>query len=392
MEISTYADLPLLAQHLRDELERKKFILIYAYNGTGKTRLSGAFKDIGKTLNDSHEVVARDTLYFNAFTEDLFTWDNDLDDDLVRFIQVNRRSKFFDGLDQFELENRIRRLLEIYSSLQFRIDLENWTIHFSREVLVLDDDGRRIAKTLSDIKISRSEESIFLLCFFLAVVEIALDSELDAYNWVKYVYIDDPVSSLDEQSAVVVAAHLAHLLTASDGGAKVLVSTHHPLFHNVLWNELRNVKAKRYFLGFDEANRLFTLRDTRDTPFFHHVAELIRLHMADQQEEIEKRHFAALRAIAERTASFLGYKRFEDCVGQEGDELTGRVHRRFLNLFSHGGYAHFEVDELQEEDRQHFREIISALIERFRFNPELFPAVAEGEAEAEGDNQGVGHD
>ena len=23
----------------------------------------------------------RDTLYFNAFTEDLFTWDNDLEDD-----------------------------------------------------------------------------------------------------------------------------------------------------------------------------------------------------------------------------------------------------------------------------------------------------------------------
>lgn len=385
MKISTYADLPLLAQHLRDELEEKKFILIYAYNGTGKTRLSGVFKDIGKTLNEDREVVARDTLYFNAFTEDLFSWDNDLDDDLVRFMQVNRRSKFFDGLDQFELENRIRRLLEIYSSFQFRIDLNDWTIHFSREILVRDGDGERL-ETLNDIKISRSEESIFVLCFFLAVVEIALDSELDAYNWVKYVYIDDPISSLDEQSAVVVAAHLAHLLAASEEQAKILVSTHHPLFHNALWNELRNVKAKRYFLGFDESNRLFTLRDTRDTPFFHHVAELIRLHLADQQGKVEKRHFAALRAIAERTASFHGYKRFEDCVGPEGDAFTGRIHRRFLNLFSHGGYAHFETDELQEEDRQHFREIISTFVERFRFNPELFPVLAEG------DNQGASHD
>ena len=40
-----FADLPALAAHLRGELENKKAILVYAYNGTGKTRLSMAFKD-----------------------------------------------------------------------------------------------------------------------------------------------------------------------------------------------------------------------------------------------------------------------------------------------------------------------------------------------------------
>ena len=64
--------LHVLAAHLRNELENKKYILLYAYNGTGKTRLSTAFKDLGK------QGEARDTLYFNAFTEDLFYWDNDL--------------------------------------------------------------------------------------------------------------------------------------------------------------------------------------------------------------------------------------------------------------------------------------------------------------------------
>ena len=62
----TFADLPALAAHMRGVLADKKFVLLYAYNGTGKTRLSMAFKDIGKQGN------ARDTLYFNAFTEDLF--------------------------------------------------------------------------------------------------------------------------------------------------------------------------------------------------------------------------------------------------------------------------------------------------------------------------------
>ncbi len=43
-----FANLDALATHLRQELENKKFILLYAYNGTGKTRLSMAFKNIGK--------------------------------------------------------------------------------------------------------------------------------------------------------------------------------------------------------------------------------------------------------------------------------------------------------------------------------------------------------
>jgi hypothetical protein len=62
----TFTNLPALAAHLRQEVESKQCILLYAYNGTGKTRLSMAFKDIGKQGD------TRDTLYFNAFTEDLF--------------------------------------------------------------------------------------------------------------------------------------------------------------------------------------------------------------------------------------------------------------------------------------------------------------------------------
>lgn len=78
MSVQSFTDLPALARRLRDELETKKFILLYAYNGVGKTRLSTEFKNFGK---DAGDVDKRDTFYFNAFTEDLFSWDNDLDND-----------------------------------------------------------------------------------------------------------------------------------------------------------------------------------------------------------------------------------------------------------------------------------------------------------------------
>lgn len=68
------------------ETDVPKVQLIYAFNGTGKTRLSREFKQvIAPTLEgDDHddgettEPSASNVLYYNAFTEDLFYWDNDL--------------------------------------------------------------------------------------------------------------------------------------------------------------------------------------------------------------------------------------------------------------------------------------------------------------------------
>ena len=62
-EPASFNCLAALAQHLRAELESKKFILLYAYNGVGKTRLSTEFKNLGKDAEDEDK---RDTLYFNA--------------------------------------------------------------------------------------------------------------------------------------------------------------------------------------------------------------------------------------------------------------------------------------------------------------------------------------
>jgi hypothetical protein len=64
--IDTYNTLKSVAEHLKES--DKKVQVIFAHNGVGKTRLSRAFKELATTS---------DTLYFNAFTEDLFHWDND---------------------------------------------------------------------------------------------------------------------------------------------------------------------------------------------------------------------------------------------------------------------------------------------------------------------------
>jgi tRNA A37 threonylcarbamoyladenosine biosynthesis protein TsaE len=363
-EKQTFADLPALAAHLRKDLETKKNILLFAYNGTGKTRLSMAFKDIGKKINDDGETIERDTLYFNAFTEDLFHWDNDLEGDSDRLLKINSSSRFFSGLAEMEMDTRIRPLLRRYADFDFRIDTENWTVSFSRTV-----NGQ----ICDNIKVSRGEENIFIWCFFLAIVQLALD-KAESYRWVKYLYIDDPISSLDEHNAIAVATHLAQLIKQkgnADTGIRTVISTPHPLFFNVLFNELG--KARKYGFNKQSTGNGFILHEEKgDTPFFNHVYALVELYQSMQEDRLFTYHFNMLRSILEKTASFHGYKHFSDCIKKQPDDPDGILHARLINILSHGNYSLYEPKQMLEENKEHFNKILTDFLNCYPFNQDLF--------------------
>jgi hypothetical protein len=385
MAATTLPSLSELALHLRTELETKKFALLYAYNGTGKTRLSIAFKDLGKkTIQrpisvDDHvdqplmiEEKVGDTLYFNAFTEDLFHWDNDLLNDRERVLKINKDSRFFAGLDELEMETRIRPLLSRYADFDFRIDTTEWEVSFSREV---EQAGKKTE--VEDIKISRGEENIFIWCFFLAILQLVLDGA-EAYKWVKYVYIDDPVSSLDEHNAIVVANHLVQLYRETNKvEIGTVISTHHNLFFNVLHYELKSSfkgRASQYFLNRVQATNMYELKPQKgDTPSFHHVAALVELDKVARGKEIQTHHFNMLRAIFEKTALFLGYTHFSVCIKKDPTDADGVLHQRFIDLLSHGKYSLYEPVQMGNETKEYFRKIIREFLERYPYNKELFP-------------------
>ena len=388
--------LPDLANYLRSKLDpapesRKKFVLLFTYNGTGKTRLSGAFRDVGKQSDEQGETTERDTLYFNAFTEDLFTWYNDLQGDQDRVLQLNSESKFFNGLREIEMENRIGPLLERYTDLCFYLEYEgrasddNQSGHkgpsapyviFFREH---NSDGDPIP-----IKPSRGEENAFVWCFFLTIVQLVLDGA-EAYNWVKYVYIDDPVSSLDEHNTIIVANHLIQVYREADSvGVGTVISTHHHLFFNVLHYELKNhfKRPPQYVLSRDRGTEIYRLTEQRgDTPSFHHVAALVELDEVARGGTIHTYHFNMLRAVLEKTALFHGYTHFGKCIRQDEDDADGILHQRFVDLLSHGKYSLFEPAEMGEETRGYFRKIVRDFVDRYPFNSELFPedAIPEGD-------------
>ncbi|MBL8400107.1 AAA family ATPase [Accumulibacter sp.] len=375
-----YKTLPRLVARLRDDFKSggNDFVLLFAYNGTGKTRLSMAFKDVGKKTRTRHfeegavesvsQVVSRDTLYFNAYTEDLFHWDNDLLNDSQRVLRINKDSHFFDGFRELALEEKIFPYLERYADFDFRIDYEAWTISFSRG-------------DVEHIKVSRGEENIFIWCVFLALVELTIDAQPgQAYDWVKYLYIDDPISSLDDNNAIAVASDLAKLLRRGKDKVKTVISSHHGLFFNVMFNELKKQQTKSYFLYKSKDGEGHTLRATTDTPFFHHVAMLGELQAASQSGALYTHHFNTLRGILEKTANFFGHEDFSECLGISGDE---GLHARALNLLSHGKYSLYEPREMLEDNKALFKEILDGFLTRYAFAlPKLVPTVAQAQPAA----------
>lgn len=374
----TFADLPSLAQHLRNELATKKFVLLYAYNGVGKTRLSGAFRDLGRVVNEYGETTQRDTLYFNAYTEDLFSWDNDLVYEKNRLLQLNTESRFFAGLRELEMEVKIGRLLGRYTDLNFYIDYERREPSSSSgepgDLLppaVLFFREREENGDPRPIKASRGEENIFIWCFFLAIVELAMDPEIDAYGWATHIYIDDPISSLDEHNAVMVANHLVQMITGWDQNPRIVISTHHPLFFNVLCNELGR-KARKYFLKNGTEAGAFVIDDIDGQEFLHHLSTLAELNDLQKSGALYTHHFNMLRRVMEQTANFFGLDNWKDCVRPEADDPDKTLYERIINLMSHGDYSVFEAREMMEENKNLFRRIFRQFITIHPFNPERF--------------------
>lgn len=355
-----------IAEYFKRLLEEKKYIVLFAYNGTGKTRLSGEFKSLGQKLNEETGEKTADTLYYNAFTEDLFYWDNDLDNDTERVLKFNKSSRFFNGLKDLDMDNRIRPLLQRYADFDFSINYDDASINFYRE-----ESMQRI----DNIKVSRGEENIFIWCFFLAIVQLVID-KAEAYEWVKYIYVDDPISSLDDNNVIAVASHLAALMKGE--GVKVIVSSHHTLFFNVLCNEIG--RAEQLFLQKSKDNATYILKDTTKTPFFHHVALLKELKKASDTGILYTYHFNILRNILEKTASFHGYAHFSSCI-RKGDAENEPVYTRIVNLLSHGNYSLFDPKEMVEENKEYFRNILNNFLEDYNFNQRIFEETQNQEEE-----------
>jgi wobble nucleotide-excising tRNase len=359
-----------IAQALRDT--DKKVQLIYAFNGTGKTRLSREFKELispKETDTEESDSSGVKIIYYNAFTEDLFYWDNDLDTDSDRKLKI-QPNNFTDWVLRVQgQENNIATHFQRYTSdkLTPRFNEENNEIIFSIA------GGNE--ETIENIKISKGEESCLIWCVFYSllkqVVEVLnkpepTERDTDKFDDLEYVFIDDPVSSLDDNHLIELAVNLAELIKESSG-IKFIISTHNPLFYNVLFNELNNADSRYGYKAKHSIKRrleklndgTFLLENSNDSPFSYHLVLLTELEKAMVSGDIQKYHFNFLRNILEKTSTFLGYSKWEELLPRES---RNAYYNRIINLSSHSKHSGEETSIIEENDKRVLKYLVGEVI------------------------------
>lgn len=371
-----------LSQRLRDDLieninPNKSFntLLLFAFNATGKTRLSMSFSNYYLLENDVNE---RDTLYYNSFIEDLFVWNNDLEDYENHTLILNQNSDFFQTFQDYSLDNNIQKYFSSFTDVNFLSNYHNWSISFYKEYpnpnYNPDESDSLPTCRIENIKISRAEETLFYFSVFLAICDLIKLGD-NRYNWVKYIYIDDPISSLDENKAVEVAENLYLIIDGINKSnrfskPKFIISTHHSLFFNIMFNVIKEDRHfKSYFLHYDRNSKTYSIKWSNDTPFLYHIAMLWELDSAINSNTIYSYHFNILRSIIEKTASFFGYSRMDECLdGIEDKESSIRT----LQIMSHGNYSMFAPLQMTDDNKTMFIKIYNFFMNKYKFNLEEF--------------------
>ena len=222
-----------IALELRDDKDRA-VQLIYAFNSTGKTRLSVAYKDATKKKDGTPTGI-----YYNAYSEDLFFWDNDSENSEAN-IRLNVRPSSLSSLHADLNELDIHAKLKPYNvSFDFR-----FAMHLDLQMGIESISFFPIGTQPGDfpaIKISRGEERIFVWCFFLAMMEVEGWAEIQS----RHIFIDDPVSSLDDHNIFVTALTLYNLIERHIDERKIIVTTHHFGLFSILFNWLKKEWAER---------------------------------------------------------------------------------------------------------------------------------------------------
>lgn len=391
-------------EEVADELisSNKKLHLIYAFNATGKTRLSMILKDKLNVEESGDGSKIKKILYFNAFTEDLFTWENDLENDENRYLKYDKRTYFGNFLEnQQQFDQVILTFQKYVGNLIVPIfdDIKEQAVDSSGFPIFDIIGDQRVPRSVSNfkgirftldgdtVKISRGEERIFVWSIFLTLLELIIeelsDSDIDSdFQNFEYVYIDDPISSLDDNNIIDSAIFLKEVIAKSrNTDLKFILSTHQPLFYNVLYNEIRfekRITRKCFYVMKKEAGLTnevkFILTDVeKDSPFGYHLKVKEELRRAVDSKRVEKFHYALFRNMAEKTATFLGYSRWEEVLlGLEvaGDEITPEnieLYAQRIDLFTHNRQSELEYRELQSRDQKTLIELFNSFEKKYQF-------------------------
>lgn len=344
----------------------KNIVLIYAFNGTGKTRLSIEYKDLTKANNGGRHAG----VYYNAYSEDLFYWQNDAEnigEEIRLMVLPSSLNQYHSALDETKLNDK----LSIYKP-QFDYKFNYYKEDAAKGIESISFypkvDKAAEGEEPDAIKISRGEEQVFIWCFFLTLFDI--NGWTGEQN--SHFFIDDPVSSLDEHNIFITASTLMDLIDNHFEDRKIIITTHHVGFFAILSDWLgKGEKSQSYkshlqqYILKNDGNELKLVSCRKDV-FLYHLELLQILQIAVNEKKLYAYHFGILRQILENVSSFLGVGRIGYVLEQIGVDDVDTV-SRIVNTLSHKTVFRYEAKELVPDNEELFLDVFNRLKDKYNF-------------------------
>ena len=254
----------------------------------------------------------------------------------------------------------------------------------------LEKDGKRVGKktypsvsfslatgddeATMGIKISKGEESNFIWSVFFTLIEEVVtvmsiaepeNRGTNKFDKLEYVFIDDPVSSLDENHLIQLAVDVAELIKRSDtvNGLKFIITTHNPLFFNVLFNELNNKTCYMLKRLEDGGFELEAKKGDSNHSFSYHLYLKQTLEQAIAADKIERYHFTLLRNLYEKTSNFLGYPKWSELLPSNQQLYLKRI----IQFTSHSTLSSETIAEPSPEEKQTVKLLLDHLRDNYSY-------------------------
>lgn len=337
---------------------KQPITLIYAFNSTGKTKLSVEFKEITKAKNEGKHAG----VYYNAYSEDLFRWNNDEENEnenmRLEIVKSNLNPYFSSIIENPTLFTE--KLAPFLPKYTFEFEKNN-----DSEIGI---DAIRFSRNEEkNIKISRGEERIFIWCFFLALFDAdAWTGEQDSHF-----FIDDPVSSLDDHNVFLTADSIISIIDDkinAKSEKKIIITTHHIGLFSILAERLRNSKHQNYTRRsiLSILNDELTLKNYDKDVFLYHLYLLQVLNESISSKKTLAYHFVLLRQLLEIISSFLGTGGIKTALKEIGYTDNLEMISNQVNALSHKD-ARPQSIELNPNDSILLEEIVQKIQGTYNF-------------------------
>ena len=218
------------------------------------------------------------------------------------------------------------------------------------------------------MKISRGEERVFVWCFFLAMMEVEGWAERQSHH----IFIDDPVSSLDDHNIFVTASTLYDLIEKHFDERKIIIATHHVGMFSILFDWLKKGEKSSKYKKSTNATILsgkhgaVSLENVRSDVFLYHLRVLQVLEQERKENDVRAYHFALLRQLLESVSSFLGVGRISYALERIGFDDAEEL-ARIVNALAHKNVYYYESDLLVPDSLALFEKIYEKLKTQYAF-------------------------